>query len=230
MFDRPHHNRVARILEAFDGGLLAQSCCYFGGGTAIALRYGEFRESVDIDLLVSDRGGYGSLRERVHQARSINALTIHPLTELRVPITDQYGVRTIVEVDSEPIKVEIVAEGRIELEHPAAHDEICGITTLTELDMATTKLLANSDRWTDTAVHARDLIDLAMMEPSADLFHLAVSKAETAYRSSVITDLTRAIGYLRDNPRRLDEYMTALSMHTTAPAVLWQRISRLQRI
>lgn len=228
MFERPHHARIARILEALDGDLLAHSRCYFGGGTAIALRYGEFRESVDVDLLVSDRRGYSLLRERVHGAQTINALTTHPLTELRVPTTDQYGIRTIVAIDGEPIKVEIVAEGRIDLEVPDTHDEICGIATLTELDMAATKLLANSDRWADPSVHGRDLIDLAMMEPTADLFQRAIAKAETAYRSAVLTDLIKAIDYLRVNPRRLDDYMAALGMHASAPAVLWQRITRLQ--
>ncbi|MBM3349738.1 MAG: nucleotidyl transferase AbiEii/AbiGii toxin family protein, partial [Betaproteobacteria bacterium] len=30
--------------------------CFFGGGTAITLRHGEYRESVDIDFLISDVG------------------------------------------------------------------------------------------------------------------------------------------------------------------------------
>ena len=54
MFERPHHQAVALALYALDGDLLAQHRCWFGGGTAIALRHGEFRESVDIDLMVSD--------------------------------------------------------------------------------------------------------------------------------------------------------------------------------
>jgi hypothetical protein len=37
--------------------------CYFGGGTAMALRYGEYRESVDIDFLVSDLAGYREMRQ-----------------------------------------------------------------------------------------------------------------------------------------------------------------------
>lgn len=63
MFERPHHQRVARILQALDGGALARHGCLFGGGTAVALRFGEYRESVDIDLLVSNHDGYRALRE-----------------------------------------------------------------------------------------------------------------------------------------------------------------------
>lgn len=39
--------------------------CLFGGGTAIALGYGEFRQSVGLDLLVSDRQGYRELRQLI---------------------------------------------------------------------------------------------------------------------------------------------------------------------
>lgn len=53
MFKRPHHQRIAKVLEALDAAVLAGYGVFFGGGTAIALRYGEYRESVDIDFLVS---------------------------------------------------------------------------------------------------------------------------------------------------------------------------------
>lgn len=49
VFERPHHRRIARVLQALDGDRLRALGCLFGGGTAIALRYGEYRESVDID-------------------------------------------------------------------------------------------------------------------------------------------------------------------------------------
>jgi len=63
MFERPYHQRIALVLQALDGSLLRENGCLFGGGTSIALRYGEYRESVDIDFLVSDLGAteaYGS--------------------------------------------------------------------------------------------------------------------------------------------------------------------------
>jgi hypothetical protein len=37
-FARPHHRQVARVLETLDAGLLRDCGCWFGGGTAIALR------------------------------------------------------------------------------------------------------------------------------------------------------------------------------------------------
>lgn len=55
-FERPHHQRIAHVLAAMNWDALRQHGCLFGGGTRIALRYGEYRESVDIDFLVSDAG------------------------------------------------------------------------------------------------------------------------------------------------------------------------------
>ena len=44
-FERPHHQRIAHVLSALNGETLVQHGCLFGGGTCIALRYGEYRES-----------------------------------------------------------------------------------------------------------------------------------------------------------------------------------------
>lgn len=229
MFERAHHQRIAGVLDALDAELLAASRCYFGGGTAITLRYGEYRESWDIDFLVSDRSGYSDLRQIVRQPDGFNALTRRPIAVRRPVTADQYGIRTLLDVDGQPIKFEIVLEGRIDLDAPGPDDTICGIATLTDLDMATSKLLANSDRWADRSVFSRDIIDLAMMEPRPNLLNWAITKAESAYRSAVVTDLNKAIDYLRDNPHRLDECMRELRMHNTPQAVLLDRIKRLAR-
>lgn len=126
MFERPHHQRVAFVLGALDADLLARSHCLFGGGTAIALRYGEYRESVDIDFLVSDIGGYRHLRQLLTGSQGLGALAhrglqIQQSAELRA---DQYGIRSSVRVDDTEIKFEIVLEARIELESPGAEDRI----------------------------------------------------------------------------------------------------------
>jgi len=63
MFTRPHHQKIARVLYQLNAELLRQHHCYFGGGTAVALRYGEFRESIDMDFLVSEQSSYRRLRQ-----------------------------------------------------------------------------------------------------------------------------------------------------------------------
>jgi len=74
MFERPHHQRLAQVLLALNGPLLRENRCLFGGGTAMALRYGEYRESVDLDFLVSDVGSYRTLRQLLTGSQGIMTL------------------------------------------------------------------------------------------------------------------------------------------------------------
>ena len=231
MFDREHHRRVAHVLETLDAGLLKANACLFGGGTAIALRYGEYRESVDIDFLVSERDGYRALRQRLGGTDGLRAIQRagRALDQVRDVRADQYGLRTVVRVDGIEIKFEIVLEGRITLDPPGAGDEICGVATLTPLDLAASKLLANSDRWADDAVFSRDLIDLAMMAPPKKLLKAAIEKARGAYGDSIENDLGKAIDALRARPHRLDRCMEAMQMRGVPKALLWKRIKALAR-
>jgi Nucleotidyl transferase AbiEii toxin, Type IV TA system len=231
LFEREHHRRVASVLESLDAGLLAANHCLFGGGTAIVLRNGEYRESVDIDLLVSSREGYRALRQRVTGGKGIQALarpgaTLDKAREVRA---DQYGLRTMLRAADIEIKFEIVFEGRIALDPPGKDDHLCGVATLTRLDMAACKLLANSDRWADDAVYSRDLIDLAMMNPPRKLLRDAIVKARAAYGESIEQDLAAAIERLRARPHRLDDCMHALQMTPLPKALLWERIKVLNR-
>ena len=231
MFERPNHRRIATVRRALDADVLAANACLFGGGTAMALRFGEYRESVDIDFLVSRVDGYRHLRQRLTSADGLRAITRagHTLKQTREVRADQYGIRTLLQVDGADIKFEIVLEGRIELEAPGPDDQQCGVATLTPLDMATCKLLANSDRWRDDAVMSRDLIDLAMMAPPKPLLQQAMAKAQLAYGDSVATDLARAVDDLRARPHRLEPCMQAMAMTTVSKAALWARIRALAK-
>ncbi len=231
MFERVHHVRIATILQSLDAEALSTRHCLFGGGTAISLSHREYRESIDIDFVVSDVSGYRELRGELIGARGINAITragmqLTPVRDIRA---DQYGIRTMLSVAGAEIKFEIVHEGRIQLDPPGPEDRVCGVATLTRLDMAATKLLANSDRWADDSVFSRDLIDLAMLEPSRSHLAQAIAKATGAYGESIERDLDRAIQRLREQPGRLHECMTALKMDQTPKALLWKRILALRR-
>ena len=116
-------------------------------------------------------------------------------TQVREIRADQYGIRTMLLVADRQIKFEIILEGRIKLGTPGKDDEICGITTLSPLDMVAGKLLANSDRWADKGVFSRDLIDLAMIRPSAHLLRGGIAKAEQAYGEVVVRDIVCPFGW-----------------------------------
>lgn len=231
MFERPLHQRIAQVLGALNGELLREHCCLFGGGTLIALHFGEYRESVDIDLLLSDLNHYRSLRQLLMGTDGINAIVLpgqQPLTQLREIRADQYGIRTMLSVAGQPIKFEIVLEGRIELAAPTAKDIVCGIPTLTNLDMAASKLLANSDRWADDGVFSRDVIDLAMMQPGLLLLRQAIAKSEAAYGQAIRIDLEKAINGLQQRQGWLDRCMQAMAM-TLPKALVWQRVRNLRK-
>lgn len=231
MFERAHHQYIAQVLSLLDGALLKAHHCYFGGGTAIALKYGEFRESVDMDFLISDITHYRELRLLMSGRRGIHAI-LQPdqqlVAQTRDVRADQYGIRTALAIADHPIKFEIVLEGRIALEPPGPEDQICGISTLTPLDLATSKLLANSDRWADAGVFNRDVIDLAMMQPSALLLRQAMTKAEQAYGLSIQRDLIKAVDHLQNKAGWLDRCMQAMAINSPK-ALIWQRIKALKR-
>lgn len=232
MFERPHHRRIARVLSALDGDLLGDANCLFGGGTAMALRFGEYRESVDMDFLVSDLDSYRRLRQLLTGDAGFAGL-LRPESEqfrlAREVRADQYGIRTTLLVDEAPIKFEIVLEGRIEIEVPTGKDRVCGIPTLTQLDMATSKLLANADRWGDDGVFSRDVIDLAMMSPSLPLLRKAALKAQGAYGEAITRDLERAIERLQNRPDWLERCMRVMAM-SLPKAVLWNKVRALRRV
>lgn len=232
MFERPHHQRIAHVLAALDGGALAQHACWFGGGTCIALRFGEYRESVDIDFLVSDPAGYRELRQLLTGLDGLAPITRQgamPLELLREVRADQFGIRTQVRMDGYAIKFEIVREARIELQAPGPQDLLCGVGTLTALDLAASKLLANADRQADDGVFSRDVIDLAMMNLTLPQLRAALEKATEAYGAAITKDLAKAIDRLQNRQGWLERCMQVMAMNMPK-AVLWQKIRRLRQV
>lgn len=162
-YQRPRHRAVGRILDRLDARVLREAKCYFGGGTRIALELNEYRESEDIDFICSDLAGYRTLRATIDN-RALGALLpeLRPdLSLLREVRADQYGIRTIIDVQGEPVKFEIILEARIQV----AATKVKGIPVpvLDRTSCFAEKWLANADRWNDRAVLSRDAIDLAFM-------------------------------------------------------------------
>ncbi len=197
MFVRPHHQRIHEVLLALDATLLREHQCYFGGGTAIVLQRDEYRESVDMDFMVSDLTSYRALR-RVLQDRDALAqffgLGRGPLVALPEVRADQYGIRTALPLKTGSIKFEIVFEARITFDRPGPEDQIVGIATLTQVDLVASKLLANVDRWADDGVMSRDIL--------------------------------KARARLLDDPPRLARCIQVLQV-STPQALLYQRLTRL---
>ncbi|MDZ7644055.1 MAG: nucleotidyl transferase AbiEii/AbiGii toxin family protein [Woeseiaceae bacterium] len=73
-FQRAHHRTVLTALQCLDGDFLNEAKCFFGGGTQLAMTFGEYRVSRDMDFLCSSRKGFRLLREQVSQ-NSLGGIT-----------------------------------------------------------------------------------------------------------------------------------------------------------
>ena len=209
-FRLDHHNKILTILQSFNRDLLKQSFAYFGGGTLIALDFEEYRRSKDIDFICPvSSSGYKQLRTVIydggHQALFQNLSKI----QIGRSTTDQYGIRMLVTVDNTLIKTEIIAEVRFELA-PPRYPEWSPVPCLSINDCFTAKLLANSDRYMDTSIQARDLIDLAVLRLNSPIPQSAIDKAENAYE--VMRPLQKAVQNFQEKPEFRDKCFTGLQI------------------
>jgi hypothetical protein len=190
---------------------------------------GEYRESVDMDFLVSDINKYRSLRQLLTGPNGIAALTLsgRELVLAREIRADQYGIRTMIRVGDTNIKFEIISEGRIVFEAPKSKDQIHGIAILSRLDLISSKLLANADRWSDDGVFNRDAIDLAMMRVSKKELHQAIEKSQEAYGDSILASLNKSIDRLLTKEDLLERCMAVMKI-STPKALLWQNLEDLK--
>lgn len=195
-FIRPEHEIIAEMLTSMDSGFLLDCECWFGGGTAIVLKLGEYRKSLDLGFLCASREGYRQLREGFFD-HGIRAVFPEPVQMLREVRTDTYGIRMIVGLHGQPIRFEIVNEPRIELR--GAYDPDLKVPTLLPESLFAEKLLANADRCQDRAVAYRDAIDLGrLVETYEAIPDTAVKAAEGAYGKDIARFMAWVLNRLRD--------------------------------
>jgi hypothetical protein len=199
-FARARHRRVVRALAAFDRKTLAAAGCYFGGGTRIVLELDEYRESADLDFLCAEPSRYRTLRSAVSDA-SLGPILAKPLRLARDVRADRYGIRTFLEVDGQPLKLEIILEARVPL--VGTRVDAIPVDCLDRASCFAEKFLANADRWNDESVASRDLVDLAFMManwPPAEVGR-GLATAVAAYGAAATTSLDRAIDKMRKDKR-----------------------------
>jgi predicted nucleotidyltransferase component of viral defense system len=192
-FRYPIHNQILQILEAVNHDFFQECSAFFGGGTMLALEYGEYRLSRDIDFLCPYGEAFSRLRRGVFD-QGYEALfdldKCHGISFPRDIRTDRDGVRFAVQMGETILKFEIVAEGRITFESPS-QPKWSPVACLSLVDQIAEKLLATGDRWADGAISSRDLIDLSILKQKTAFPEAAISKAEAAYPT--VEPLKRAI-------------------------------------
>lgn len=189
-FEIGHHQLIYQVLESLNCEFLSECRAYFGGGTLISLDLGEYRTSNDIDFVCALGPDYRHLRNAISDQNPRILLKENCNLEIERFTADQYGIRMSIIVDGIPIKTEIIAEARFELEAPR-QPSWSPVECLSINDCFTSKLLANADRYADRSVHCRDLIDLAFLRNERSIPPLSIEKAEAAYR--VMTPLKTAL-------------------------------------
>ena len=217
MFNRDFHEKILTVLSHLNPSFFRECRAYFGGGTLVSLRHGEYRLSKDIDFICPVGEGYRLLRQEVAD-RGYNSIfaRLDNITLPREIQADRYGVRFPVVVDKTPIKLEIVIEDRIQLGQPD-YPSWSPVPCLNEIDSFAEKLLANADRWSDASIESRDLIDLAAQRLGSPIPKEAIDKAEKAY--PVLDPLRKAIRNFQQNPRYRERCFSSLGIQTPSAIV-----------
>jgi len=155
----------------------------------------EYRESVDMDFLCSSSEGYRNLRNVI--SGDLGTLLRTPIKHLREVRTDQYKIRTFLEIDDTPVKVELIREARVVLQGEI--DPVLKVPVLSRSDLYAQKLLANADRGLDRSVMSRDIIDLAMMiQGWGSIPKDAWDKAYLAYGDHLRRAFHQSVGMISD--------------------------------
>ena len=210
-FKRPEHVVIHDALRMMKSEFLLANECWFGGGTAIVLANGEYRQSLDVDFLCSSQDGYRELRSAVLKFGP-DALFSGPITTIREFRCDQYGIRAVLSLQDQPIKFEIVREGRIAL--TGTLDDALGCPILSLIDQFAEKLLANSDRCHDASVCYRDAFDLGMLVlgNNGTIPEDAIDKSVGAYGNDIWTKLRWVVSHLGMQPVALSKAATTMQM------------------
>jgi len=223
MYSRHRHELVDRALRQMNAPLLEQTKCYFGGGTAIVLQLGEYRESLDLDFLCADRDGWRRLRESVFDngLREIAGDGVRVLRDVR---SEQDKVSAVLQIEEKPLKFEVILEARIGLAGvsiPPLH-----VPCLSRESLFAEKLLANADRAGDRSTSSRDLIDLLVMQKHwGPIPQEAWDTAESAYGTAVKKAVAKEMRALCDDAYRR-QCFDRLGLDEHARAIVEQTIQR----
>ena len=213
MFEMTYHQKIVTVLDCLRSDFFTENSVYFGGGTLLTLLYDEYRQSNDMDFICPIGAGYRKLRTEIYdkgfQAMFQDTPIIRAASDIRA---DQYGIRFAVRVEDIRIKFEIIAEARI-IPDPPVFYTWSSIPCLGFTDCCAEKLLSNADRWADTAVLSRDLIDLSVLRLQAEIPQTSIDKAEAAY--PVIKPLKKAINFFQTRSEYRNRCFSTLMVRNT---------------
>jgi hypothetical protein len=199
MYYKQKHNDMATILEKMDNkDVLVEHKVFFAGGTSIALLHNEVRESVDLDFMANEKG-YSTIRRLVWE-HGLEYFFPDVYKEARI---DRYGIRG---KTRNGIKIEIIANANISLS-----GSICrfGFPALDLRCLFAEKILANSERYMDTADLYKDIIDIGILHMTHNDTTALLDGMETAinaYGHCVKTGIREALKLLKGDAKSVKEF------------------------
>ncbi|MCX6957457.1 MAG: nucleotidyl transferase AbiEii/AbiGii toxin family protein [Verrucomicrobiae bacterium] len=228
MFNRPQYRRIAFILQNLKKENLVACGCLFGGGTALSLQLGEYRESLDIDFLCGSAEFYGKLRKGFFD-KGASFLFHDSLSLSRELRADRSALRCTLDLQDgeKPIKFEIILEGYLGGLLPST-TEVCGIPCLHPQDSMATKLMANADRGLDGAFAFRDLIDFIMTAQHFGPISLeTLSRVKKTYDDTAEKAAVKTARYLIDHPEKLATAFLELSINDDVRSLIKKKITHI---
>lgn len=184
-FKIPRHNIIwAVISDMLDKKMLRDHGILFAGGTLCSMRYGEYRESVDLDFLCADKNSFNSFRANFSDVGKFIYARNPKITKDRVQLW-------ITTTDDRPLKVDFFYEERLQ---PTASD-FHGVEALDHASLMGCKLMAYCDRGMDLSERGKDFIDLIAidLQAPAETFENAWELAWNAYGTWLTNQLPKII-------------------------------------
>ena len=147
--------------------------------------------------------------------RSLGAIARVKVKLAREVIADRYGIRTVLDVSGEKLKLEIILEGRIGLSGESI--DALPVPALDTVSCCAEKFLANADRWNDESALGRDVIDLAFMAArwGRQPLREGLAIATEAYGKAAAADVRRAATKMLERADWRRRCVAALSVTDT---------------
>jgi len=209
-YKRDHHNKINSALHNFNDIFFTDHTIIFGGGTRIAMEIDEYRESIDVDIICPNSQSYKAARSEITNI-SLGRLVKKEFKYLREIRADRYAIRTFIEIDKTPIKIEVISFADYRL-NSLINTDIFPIPYLDKSSCFITKLLANADRALQPPY--KDIIDIIVMHMQwGEIPESAWKEAYRHYGDIPLQQLIATLEHLLSNKRSYTSEAKSMGMH-----------------
>lgn len=193
VWTKKHHNNIWDIMKSIDIETINKSGLVFAGGTLCALRYGEYRESVDIDFFtnIENQKNFSLFQQNIINGNNGNILLQNQNSKYGINIIryERNFLQLLIKnnhknnpnEDAKDVKVEFVCS-----EVPLVGKTLFkGVLSLSPIASIACKLIAYKIRGKELSSQKKDLIDLLILKhhESTLCFNNGMSIAQKFYGS-----------------------------------------------